>query len=342
MTIESNFCVVPFYFSEISAHDEGGKVCCWLSGDPTSEYLQEQFLSGKYPNECKKCKSLEQNNIESRRQQSNTLVDVLLNLDLNNIIEQCKNNLHKPIVYQIQLPPTCNSTCITCNETASTAWQHLKTVYKIVKEKEYDIDYSSAAYVSFVGGEPLLEKETINILSKLNHNCHISIVTNGSVINNKILEVLARFKNIDICISIDGTNKLFEYLRYPLQWDTIVTNIEQFRNVTDQVGVSFTISNLNIMYYDAITKWFDDNGLRYTNNVVEYPRYFSPSALPRHVKDQIINKSNSSYVRNLLSDHNDDHDIWFAEAQSKLQYQDTLKGISMEVYNAELAKIFLG
>lgn len=337
--MSNNFCVVPFYYH----HQHPARPCCWLSSLCTADYLRESFLNGIIPPECNMCKTAEDLGQTSRRQQANILVDSLLDLDIENIEKQCVRNENKEIVYELQLSKQCNSTCVTCNESSSTSWSKIKGLPIVPQTGDVNVDYQTAKYISFVGGEPLLEKAVLSAMQSLincgNTSCHISLVTNGSVINNKIMTLLSHFPRKDICISIDATGKLFDYIRFPLEWKVVSSNLIKFRKIAD-VSVSFTISNLNIHYISEIEAWFKMNKLPFIRNVVQYPLHFSPYALPLQVKRHLISTINDPLIHNILVSHNEQHEQWFVEAQKQLAYQDQLKGIQLKDYAPEIANIF--
>ena len=63
---------------------------------------------------------------------------------------------------------------------------------------------------------------------------------------SKKVSFFSKLKNLNICISIDGIGKQFEYIRYPLKWDTLLNNLKFFSALTGsgnfQMNSSETIS----------------------------------------------------------------------------------------------------
>ena len=115
-----------------------------------------------------------------------------------------------------------------------------------------DINYGSAKRVGLLGGEPLFDPKTFEILQKLidhnNTSCFISLITNGSIhLNAKQLDLLNQFTDLNICISIDGVGPVFEYMRWPGKWSNLLENILQYKSITKNISVSYTISSLNAM-----------------------------------------------------------------------------------------------
>jgi len=149
------------------------------------------------------------------------------------------------------------------------------------------IDWCSAKRFNLLGGEPLLIDLCFDILSKLivvaNTDCRISFVTNASVkLSAEKTKQIKKFSDIACCVSIDGLDKTFEYIRYPLKWDVIRANIEEYRSIFTEVVVSFTVSNLNYHQRDEIIEWFQKQELQFIENYVAHPVWFEYNVDPLH------------------------------------------------------------
>lgn len=330
------FCVLPFYGAEFTPKGFTTP-CCLLPKDTDIKQLQIEMLSGQRPIACQKCWSLEDQNKISDRQLKNSAYDFYADKDIRFIEEDCRQGKFSPQIIKLYTSNLCNSTCVTCGPQASTAWATLKNVkmFSTIEQSIIDsLNYKDFIMVNFVGGEPLKEKKNFDILLKLiavdNTSCFISMTTNGSVqLSTKQKDMLKEFKNLNICLSIDGIEKRFEYMRFPLNWDTLLENIEFFKENNIQLSVSYTISNLNIIYYQETINWFDSQNLTHNHILVSDPAYFSPTALPKEVK---------SYLNNpiiTLNDHSDLDDKNFIAACNEIKNQDVLKNIKIEDYLPE-------
>lgn len=330
------FCVLPFFSKEISVKKKATS-CCLLPDDHDITQIQSKMLNKERPTDCNKCWYLEDQGLISDRQIKNGAFDFYSNKSIEIIEEQCKKGDFSPQIIKLYTSNLCNSTCVTCGPSASTKWQSLKniTIQKnIVDDLQLDnIDWKELKMLSFVGGEPLLEKKNLDIiqtLSEVNPDCFIDIVTNGSVnLSNKQKRSLSKLKNLNICMSIDGIGKQFEYIRYPLKWSNVVSNIKQYRELGAMLSVSFTVSNLNILYYDQIIKWFKSQSLPYNHIIVEYPPEFNIEVLPPEIKKNLpLVKNKTTFDKDL-----------FKNFVKHIKFQDQLKNISINDYLPELAKV---
>jgi sulfatase maturation enzyme AslB (radical SAM superfamily) len=213
-------------------------------------------------------------------------------------------------------------------------------------ESEVDkiIDYTTAVAISFRGGEPFLSDTNFYILEQLiknnNSSCFISFITNGSTeLTDYQKNTISKFKNVNFCFSIDGIDPVYEYIRYPLKWHTLNKNIAYCRNNNIDVSVSYTISNLNIMYHEQTVQWFRDNNLPFLHNPVVEPRHFRPSALPKSIKEKILSTTDDNTIQSLLAGHDDLDDADYAQFLKEIANQDTWKKIQIGDYLPEFAKL---
>jgi sulfatase maturation enzyme AslB (radical SAM superfamily) len=304
------------------------------------EQIRKDFIDNRRPAECNKCWVNEDSGRESDRQIKNRAYDFYADRDLRYVKEDCSKGLYSQQIIKLYTSMLCNSTCSTCSSSHSTAWAALegKTIElkKIPTQTLDQIDFAHVKMLSFVGGEPLYEKLNFDILEQLvnagNTNCFISMVTNGSTkITPSQYDTLSKFKNLNFCLSIDGVGPVFEYLRYPLKWSTLLDNIQLYKNLGIELSVSYTISNLNVLYYNETVKWFKDNNLQFNHIIVYSPAHFHPTVLPVKLKqDPTLAKFFTQSVDQLLLD----------QFVAEVHRQDQLKSISIKDYLPKLSSLF--
>ena len=143
---------------------------------------------------------------------------------------------------------------------------------------------------------------------------------------------------MNFCFSIDGVGPVFEYLRYPLSWGTLVSNINHVRDHGIHASVSYTLSNLNSWYHNETVQWFKEMNLDYIVNPVYLPEYFSPSALPESIKQLIVAEPGNTELVHLLT-HSDQDDVKFLKFIENVNRQDSWKGIQLGNYLPAFAKV---
>lgn len=335
------FCVLPFFSYEKDLGSNQNIYCCRLPPGTDIKEVQHAIKNKQRSPACSTCWKLEDQGLESERKIHNRTFDYYADRDLELIEQDAIDNGFTPKIIKIATSNLCNGTCITCGPSASTAWAKLENRsirYSITNIS--DIDFKDIIQLSFVGGEPLLEKKNFDILEELielgNTNCFISIVTNGSIeLSQRQLTVLSQFKNLNLCLSIDGVGDQFNYIRWPLKWNQLQHNITQFKQITQHISVSCMISNLNVFHYGNLIDFFEDNQLKYLCKQIIYPDYFSPGNLPEEYKQQVLenNKKYHNAVSTFLSCREGSMEKFWQE----IDRQDQLKGISIKDYLPELA-----
>jgi len=347
------FCVLPFFGYE---YKPGGTHCCLLPKDYNIDSIRNSILAKERSSYCNACWSLEDHGLVSDRKLKNNAFDFYTDKDIRYVEDDVRQGKYKTTMIKTIISNTCNSTCVTCNSSASSAWAPLEIKLKItpnrpisMTQEQIDkiLDFKELLSLNLMGGEPLYEKLNFYILEKLlehgNDKCFIQITTNGSVsLTSYHKDLLRKFKNVNFNLSIDGVGKVFEYLRFPLKWDNLLENLAFFKTLTENVSVSYTISNLNVLYHIETIDWFKKNNLNYHFNPVINPSHFRPAALPVTVKEEIFKKYGRTKELEFLigAQHTDQDDIDFAIMLDTIGKQDAVKDISYSDYMPELTNLF--
>ena len=286
------------------------------------EKLRKDHLEGSKPTECSRCWKDEEVNKESARQRTNKLHNIET---LENIIND-KSYLRGPKVLTMKNGNICNLQCRICGPKDSSSWipeakshiqnfpNHLEhTWFGIESFKKnwtdkqmqnfYDIS-NNLTRVEHYGGEPLynklVEEHTAKLVEQgLSKNIVLYFNTNGTHIPSKRLQELFKsFKSIEFNISIDGTEKHFEYIRHPAKWSKLLETVDWCNQQQNFIwGIVSTVSNLNIYYLDSMLEIFDSWGKQNVFlNILENPKFYSITNLPDKIK-QIITKKYEGNTR---------------------------------------------
>lgn len=249
------------------------KPCCWIKDvkesilDTTA--IKKQFE--KYSTvdtwipECEYCHTLEKNGAESPRLMS-----------LSSDIFFDNPALGDSVKVEVQIDDECNAACLMCSSWNSTTWQQYTE--KTVKDKTIHfkhnipvadrlqsvmeiIDFAKVRQLHFFGGEPLKTNTHLQVLAKIPNPelVRLVYVTNGSIApTQELINLWTRFKFVDVNISIDGIEEHFNYLRWPLQWKQVETNIQQFAKLPAskfRITSSFIATPFNMFYHDRYINW---------------------------------------------------------------------------------------
>lgn len=165
---------------------------------------------------------------------------------------------------------TCNLACTLCGPGASSLWRSELGMGKfshdeytlekdeIITEVD-DYDFLKLDHVTFGGGEPLLNKSSLEIFKKLNDRTEILFHSNGTTLPNQdYLDQFARFDNFILVFSIDDIEEQFELLRWPAKWNKVVENILWYKeNCPPNVRFAFNtvVSQLNDQSHTRVHNW---------------------------------------------------------------------------------------
>jgi hypothetical protein len=349
------FCVLPWFGREINWNQQETH-CCLLPHKYNIDKIKKEMLAGQKPVECQKCWNLEEQSLQSDRQLKNSALDWYWDRDLQFIKQDAEQDKNSILMLKLMTSYTCNATCVSCGDHSSSSWSQLnhrinptipiqRSTFVDVDWVKQKVNFTELKMLSLIGGEPLYEKKNFELLEHLlelgNTTVFLSMVTNGSVaLTHHQKKILSQFKNVNFCVSIDGTGPVFEYMRFPLKWQDLLDNLKFFRQVTDNVSSNYTLSNLNILYHDQTVEWFNQNQIPYSNNPIYRPAWLQPRALPQnikqHLKDVLSEVDFDTYIG---TNHTDIDQLNWEECLKQINKQDAAKGIKWQDYLPELNKL---
>ncbi|MBT6445025.1 MAG: radical SAM protein, partial [Acidimicrobiaceae bacterium] len=85
--------------------------------------------------------------------------------------------------------------------------------------------------VKFTGGEPMMNAGILDfiewmVLQKLSHGLRLKIITNGTKLNQDLLNFSKHFRSFDIAVSVDGVFDVDEYQRVGTDFWEVDHNID--------------------------------------------------------------------------------------------------------------------
>jgi hypothetical protein len=176
----------------------------------------------------------------------------------------------------LQIDYICNGGCLICSPQYSSYLQSESSKAKefviekaAVSMKQHvdnifsTVDASELKLLHVLGGEPFLsdvDKFAFEHISNPSE-CHLRYTTNGTIFPQQDrLNMWSQFKTVTLNISIDDIGPRFEYLRYPLSWNKVESNIKRLIDETDDhvlLQVNHTVTPFSIYYYDEFIAWRD-------------------------------------------------------------------------------------
>ena len=195
----------------------------------------------------------------------------------------------------------CNFACVYCNPQFSSKWSdELKIRHQTPTEqqttdfKNYIYDHAGQLrHVYLAGGEPLLMKENLTLLEKLDPNVNIRINTNLSKVNTQVFEAVCKFPNVHWTVSVETQAEEFEYIRYGGSWLDFLDNLAIIKQLNHKI--SFNMLHFLLNYnsvFDCVDflKRQDFHNNSFIIGSLIGPDYLNIRHLPQNVLNSVKNK----------------------------------------------------
>ena len=314
--------------------------------------MRQAFRNGERHPGCNKCWNVEDLGQASMRNRTEKEYKIL------GVDEYTKF----PVNIEVQLGNLCNLSCLMCSEVFSSAILAENIKLKINQHNQDDFKWSDTAFenlqniistgpkvLTVIGGEPFYNKKFLELLEFLPlESCRqtlLHIVTNCTQWNSRWADALNKFKLVRMMFSVDGTESLYEYIRYPAIWETTDSNIDQIvTGANIKPLVNTTVQNLNIGSIGSIIQWSKKKNLYLQLVQLIQPSWLTITNLPRHLKinaiahlETVLEWDLTDHLRQQLTSYHtqltdsleypDDLTAW-AEFQTQIGLRDQLRNNS--------------
>lgn len=301
--------------------------------------VRASMLRGEWHPECERCKQEETSGITSRRQWENMQWNKVEEkvVPLTSADGEIPTDDISIDYFDIRYGNFCNLKCRMCGPTDSHSWypdyveayntstfedSHETIVLSKNQKgrwqtnqydwyidspsffKQFDKFAKDAKKYMIVGGEPLLIEHHLKSLERLvelgySKNIKLEYNSNLTNITDKYLDLWKNFDTVYMGASIDGFGDVFEYQRYPANWDTVYKNmlkIETNEDINFICWLAYTITPINVFHLPEFMKWkltesnlFKFNHLTKLRKIVNQhlchrPRHYNIKCLPDEVK----------------------------------------------------------
>jgi sulfatase maturation enzyme AslB (radical SAM superfamily) len=147
--------------------------------------------------------------------------------------------------------------------------------------------------IHVMGGEPTINKRFIEFVNwlvekKLTH-LSISFVTNGTVLNQKLLENLQKFSRVDIEVSVESTENNNHYIRQGSDTNKVWDNIEYLhaqQNEKLSLILRTVPQSLSVNTYHKLIKRAFDLNISIQSIPLRQPSYLAIAVLPYELRQQ--------------------------------------------------------
>jgi radical SAM protein with 4Fe4S-binding SPASM domain len=275
-----------------------------------TQQIKDQMQQGIKPDGCSTCWHIENSKGTSLRQHA-----------IDKFGKQLDRGwIDDLAIRDITITPSslCNFKCRICGPIASSQiaveeLRHADTGSTATELKQFlkfarsDLDKSiqnslleiqnTLEYLHVLGGEPFMLPGLEELLNKIitsGNSKHIQLEfnTNGSIWPTSIVNLFDQFHKVEILVSIDNTNSMFEIERGGT-WENVEHHIRQFaalssQNVSTKLCVTVNIQNL--LYLDNLVKFADNVGIDIVWIYLETPKHLCIDNVTQAVKDLVYQK----------------------------------------------------
>lgn len=149
-------------------------------------------------------------------------------------------------------------------------------------------------YIYFTGGEPLIVpamQKCLDILIERGFakDIQLRFDTNLSVINQKIIDKFKHFKDIFLCVSVDDTHERYNTIRFPGNYDKLISNIYKLKENGINIHYISTCVGLASPYsVKRISDLARELGVDTYFRFLEGPNWLDIRNYPKEAKLEII------------------------------------------------------
>lgn len=328
ITVESNgairlCCATKHYLGKVS---KGNTVSSAWKGKELAA-IRNMIKADQRPEDCINCARDEAAGFSSLRLRNINFWRKRLKLNDNKMygelvdFDNFKNNDIRDI--SLSFGNRCNLNCVMCSSEYSSSWFNFdkkfifegldfrNNIKKFIKPAAVTNEFlddilrhaCTLNRLELKGGEPLYDKKCeyfLDKLSQVNPGVNISISTNGTIVTEEILKILSRFNNIHFTLSIDGTEKVYQWIR-GIDLKIVKQNLNKLSVIDSirSIGIHFTASAYNLWDINNFIDWTlrikkhqkYNNKLRYT---AFYQRvgqpYITAQNIPLIIRSKIAKK----------------------------------------------------
>jgi MoaA/NifB/PqqE/SkfB family radical SAM enzyme len=204
-----------------------------------------------------------------------------------------------PLFMEFELDTFCNLDCIMCPPELHSSVQH--SLFSEDFAEKISPWLAGLKWAKFYGGEPFLIKIYYTIWEKIlevNPRCVIKIQTNGTILNERIKELLSRGR-FQISLSLDTLNPVtYAEIRRGSELGIVLKNLDYFAAYAKKTGIAADVAvcpmTMNAGEIPEIIDYCNARGIYVNFNIVTEPKKWSLKYASSTLLQQTIDLLNNS------------------------------------------------
>lgn len=318
-----------------------------LHGKKNSQ-IKDAMCSDKKHTNCSNCYKLEQGNTGIKNVRSDRYYYLKSLAGVPYDIYDTHNTTLKTV--DMRWRNTCNLACVYCGPDLSSTWAKELGVditvdeTQLAKTKQYLLENApNLKNVYLAGGEPLLMKENVELLDRLDPSCTVRINTNLSNIKGPVFERASKFKDVHWTVSVETMNSEFEYIRWGAKWNTFLDNLNVIRQFDHKISFNMLWFVLNpYTVFDTVDYLMQQGYVEnsFVIGPIKVPVDYDIRNVNSHTQDDLrilllnrINYADSRYLLhnsyiNMLKHLDEKFDKQSSKTTQRLEEMDKRRGLS--------------
>lgn len=165
--------------------------------------------------------------------------------------------MNNEFILQFHISDQCNLRCKHCyQENYSSNQLKYEEIIDILEQfKEFLLEKNLKGHINLTGGEPLVNPDFFKILDYIasnKENYSFAILTNGTLITEKIAEKISKYNPQYVQISIDGDKKTHEKIRGKGTLEKAIQGIQNLNQYGVYTSISFTAHKKNYKSFKKV------------------------------------------------------------------------------------------
>ena len=228
----------------------------------------------------------------------------------------CDN--HSRLLLQFHITGRCNLRCKHCYRTEGDVEQlSYADVIRVIDQflalrRRYNLQHhiKKRGHINLTGGEPFFRKDIKDIIRYIgDHPTQLSygILSNGSFINQEMIELLKETEVSFVQLSIDGDEATHDSLRAPGDYERVLNTAQMLEAAGIRTYISFTANKLNYRFLPhvakacrkrGITKLWSDRLVPIGNGEELEQLKITETEMPQYIRT--LKKAQGSFLTKLL------------------------------------------
>ena len=316
------FCVAPFIGTEFRKNGELAPCCRYASlgvedktwnfrnfdkwWEQDLEPMRQELLNGIEHAGCDHCWRDQKLGVKSYRESINEQYAQYTAL---------QQPLATPVDQMYNFGNFCNLKCIMCSPYASSqieteykqhqakfdavymGWQHTPEIKWFRSDEFVDVKQrivGQAQHIMFQGGEPFMSPDVLEVLRNVVHpeTTNVTVTTNMTVFTDEIIELLKKFQNVQLTVSLEGVGTHNNYLRFGSDWAELEVNINRTVDHSNfKVNLAHTFQRTSLSSWIPLLKFALNNRLFVSTTILHTPLQLAMSGATDQEKLQFFQDS---------------------------------------------------